>query len=65
MGAAWPREEEDGHDGMEEVTDAVISILSKHLGINPSAAPFETAFQDAVGFAVFFWLASLLVNYLH
>jgi hypothetical protein len=28
------------------------------------ARTLETAFQDVVGFAVFLWLASLLVDYL-
>jgi magnesium transporter len=45
---------------------SVIPMLSKSLGFDPAttAGPFETAFQDVVGFAVFLWLASLLVNYL-
>lgn len=45
----------------------VIPITSKRLGFDPAATagPFETAFQDVIGFAVFLWLASLLVNYLH
>ncbi|MEA2515099.1 MAG: magnesium transporter [Thermomicrobiales bacterium] len=45
----------------------VIPMLSKRLGFDPAttAGPFETAFQDVVGFAVFLWLASRLVNYLH
>lgn len=40
----------------------VIPMLSKQLGFDPAttAGPFETAFQDVVGFAVFLWLASLL-----
>jgi magnesium transporter len=40
----------------------VIPMLSKRLGFDPAttAGPFETAFQDVVGFAVFLWLASLL-----
>jgi magnesium transporter len=44
----------------------VIPILSKRLGFDPAATagPFETAFQDVVGFAVFLWLASLLITYL-
>jgi len=44
----------------------VIPIASKRLGFDPAATagPFETAFQDVIGFAVFLWLASLLVNYL-
>jgi magnesium transporter len=45
---------------------SVIPMLSKRLGFDPAATagPFETAFQDVVGFAVFLWLASLLVDYL-
>src|SRR5262249_29596910 len=44
----------------------VIPMLSKRLGFDPAttAGPFETAFQDVVGFAVFLWLASLLQDYL-
>lgn len=40
----------------------VIPMLSKRAGFDPAttAGPFETAFQDVVGFAVFLWLASLL-----
>lgn len=42
-------------------------IASKRLGFDPAATagPFETAFQDVIGFGVFLWLASLLVDYLH
>jgi hypothetical protein len=45
---------------------SVIPMVSKRLGFDPAATagPFETAFQDVVGFAVFLWLASLLVDYL-
>lgn len=44
----------------------VIPMLSKRLGLDPAttAGPFETAFQDVVGFAVFLWLASLLIPWL-
>jgi magnesium transporter len=44
----------------------VIPMLSKRLGFDPAttAGPFETAFQDVVGFAVFLWLASLLAHWL-
>lgn len=40
----------------------VIPMFSKRVGFDPAttAGPFETAFQDVVGFAVFLWLASLL-----
>jgi magnesium transporter len=43
-----------------------IPMLSKRLGFDPAATagPFETAFQDVVGFAVFLWLASLLIRFL-
>lgn len=44
----------------------VIPIVSKRLGFDPAttAGPFETAFQDVIGFAVFLWLASLLIDWL-
>jgi magnesium transporter len=44
----------------------IIPIMSKRLGFDPAttAGPFETAFQDVVGFAVFLWLASLLQNFI-
>lgn len=44
----------------------VIPMLSKRAGFDPAttAGPFETAFQDVVGFAVFLWLASLLMQWL-
>jgi magnesium transporter len=44
----------------------VIPILSKRLGFDPAttAGPFETAFQDVIGFGVFLWLASLLLDWL-
>lgn len=43
-----------------------IPMLSKRLGFDPAttAGPFETAFQDVIGFAVFLWLASLLLQWL-
>lgn len=45
---------------------SVIPMLSKRLGFDPAttAGPFETAFQDVVGFAVFLWLASQLLHWL-
>lgn len=45
---------------------SIIPMLSKRLGFDPAttAGPFETAFQDVVGFAVFLWLASLLLQWL-
>lgn len=44
----------------------VIPMLSKRFGFDPAttAGPFETAFQDVIGFAVFLWLASLMVHWL-
>ena len=44
----------------------VIPMLSKRLGFDPAATagPFETAFQDVIGFAMFLWLASLLLRWL-
>jgi len=44
----------------------VVPMLSKRLGFDPAATagPFETAFQDVIGFAVFLWLASLLLHWL-
>jgi magnesium transporter len=44
----------------------VIPMLSKRLGFDPAttAGPFETAFQDVIGFGVFLWLASLLLPWL-
>lgn len=45
----------------------VIPMISKRLGFDPAATagPFETAFQDVVGFGVFLWLASELMHWLH
>ncbi len=42
----------------------VIPMVSKRLGFDPAttAGPFETAFQDVIGFGVFLWLASMLVD---
>lgn len=44
----------------------VAPMLSKRFGFDPAttAGPFETAFQDVIGFAVFLWLASLLLHFL-
>jgi magnesium transporter len=44
----------------------IIPMLSKRVGFDPAttAGPFETAFQDVIGFAVFLWLASLLLPWL-
>lgn len=41
-------------------------IISKRLGFDPAttAGPFETAFQDVVGFAVFLGLATLLASHI-
>jgi magnesium transporter len=45
---------------------AIVPMISKRLGFDPAttAGPFETAFQDVIGFAVFLWLASLLQHWL-
>lgn len=44
----------------------VFPFVSKRLGFDPAttAGPFETAFQDVVGFAVFLWLAAQLLHFL-
>jgi len=44
----------------------VIPMLSKRAGFDPAttAGPFETAFQDVIGFSVFLWIADVLVKYL-
>jgi magnesium transporter len=44
----------------------MIPIVSKRLGFDPAATagPFETAFQDVIGFAVFLWLASLFLPWI-
>ena len=48
------------------VMGTVIPKVSKRLGFDPAATagPFETAFQDVVGFSVFLWLATLLARWL-
>jgi magnesium transporter len=45
------------------IMGTLIPMLSKRLGFDPAATagPFETAFQDVIGFGVFLWLASLLL----
>jgi magnesium transporter len=45
------------------IMGTMIPMLSKRLGFDPAATagPFETAFQDVIGFGVFLWLASLLL----
>jgi magnesium transporter len=44
----------------------VIPMVSKRFGFDPAttAGPFETAFQDIVGFAVFLGLATLLQHWM-
>jgi magnesium transporter len=44
----------------------VIPMLSKKAGFDPAttAGPFETAFQDVIGFTVFLWMAQLLMDWL-
>ena len=48
------------------IMGTLIPMVSKKLGFDPAttAGPFETAFQDVVGFAVFLWLASLVEPWL-
>jgi magnesium transporter len=44
----------------------MIPVISKRFGFDPAttAGPFETAFQDVVGFGVFLWLATLLQQWI-
>ncbi|MBS1762283.1 MAG: magnesium transporter, partial [Bacteroidetes bacterium] len=44
----------------------VIPVISKRFGLDPAttAGPFETAFQDVIGFAVFLSLATLLQQWI-
>lgn len=44
----------------------IIPIVSKRLGFDPAttAAPFETAFQDIIGFGVFLWLATVFQDWI-
>lgn len=44
----------------------VIPMVSKKLGFDPAttAGPFETAFQDVIGFGVLLWVASVLLPWL-
>jgi len=48
------------------VMGTLIPMLSKRFGFDPAttAGPFETSFQDLVGYGVFLYLASLLLPYL-
>ncbi|HZT75859.1 MAG TPA: magnesium transporter [Vicinamibacterales bacterium] len=48
------------------VMGTLIPMLSKRLGFDPAATagPFETAFQDVVGFTVFLWMATALARWL-
>ncbi len=48
------------------VMGTVIPIVSKRLGFDPAttAGPFETAFQDVIGFTVFLWMATVLARWL-
>jgi len=48
------------------VMGTIIPMLSKRLGFDPAttAGPFETAFQDVIGFTVFLWMASQLIRWL-
>lgn len=44
----------------------IIPMLSKRAGFDPAttAGPFETAFQDVIGFSVFLWMAQLMLHWL-
>lgn len=44
----------------------IIPVISKRLGFDPAttAGPFETAFQDVIGFGVFLWLATLFQHWI-
>lgn len=44
----------------------VIPMVSKRAGFDPAttAGPFETAFQDVIGFFVFLWMAETLMHWL-
>ncbi len=48
------------------LTGTLFPMISKRLGFDPAATagPFETAFQDVVGFTVFLWLATQLLRWL-
>jgi magnesium transporter len=48
------------------IMGTIIPMLSKRLGFDPAttAGPFETAFQDVIGFTVFLWMATLLSRWL-
>ncbi len=48
------------------VMGTLVPMLSKRFGFDPAttAGPFETSFQDLIGYGVFLWLASLLLPYL-
>lgn len=75
VGAAWSRH---GPFGMvvgsalacamvtAGLMGTLIPMVSKRLGFDPAttAGPFETAFQDVIGFAVFLWLAARLLPWL-
>ncbi len=44
----------------------IIPAVSKRFGFDPAttAGPFETAFQDVIGFGVFLWLATMLQDWI-
>lgn len=44
----------------------LIPMVSKRAGFDPAttAGPFETAFQDVIGFSVFLWMAQQLAHWL-
>ena len=45
----------------------IIPLVSNKLGFDPAATagPFETAFQDIIGFGVFLFLATILLRNMH
>lgn len=44
----------------------IIPMVSKKLGFDPAttAGPFETAFQDIIGFGMFLWLATIFQHWI-
>ncbi len=48
------------------IMGTIIPMVSKRLGFDPAttAGPFETSFQDVVGFGVFLWLATMFEQWI-
>ena len=48
------------------IMGTIIPIFSKRFGFDPAttAGPFETAFQDIVGFGMFLWLATIFQDWI-